>query len=72
MGKTSFCLDCDKRSTCKEICPELEKTLPKPRSGGNSKEFPTNNIDEVAIKWALGRRGRRKPNYLYNDNYELS
>jgi len=33
-----FCLSCPKKPTCKSICPELEKILPKPRSGGHKKE----------------------------------
>jgi hypothetical protein len=33
------CQFCGKRSDCKEICKEVEKLLPKPRSGGHRKEF---------------------------------
>lgn len=33
-----FCLNCPTKNTCKEICPEVEALLPKPRSGGHRKE----------------------------------
>ncbi len=66
-----FCLTCEKRKDCKKICPELEKILPKVRSGGNEKEFSTGNIEEVATKWAFNRKGKRKLPKIYNDNWEL-
>jgi hypothetical protein len=50
-----FCISCPKKITCKSICPELEKTLPKPRSGGHSKEFPVDpqKLEGLAVKRAF-------------------
>lgn len=35
------CQNCVKREFCHEICSEVEKLLPKPRSGGHKKEITT-------------------------------
>jgi len=62
MSDTSFCLSCDKKPECKEICPELEKILPKPRSGGHRKEFPCDpqKIEGLANKRAFELRYGKK------------
>jgi hypothetical protein len=63
------CKICSKRSGCKELCPEIEKMLPKERSGGHRKEFSCDpqKLEELATKTAFklkygksyykGRRG---------------
>ena len=63
-----FCLDCTKRNTCREICPELEKTLPKPRSGGHMKEksySPQQLVKitdmQIATKFMTGGGKRKHP-----------
>ena len=68
----TFCLSCELRKVCVKICDRVEKLLPKPRSGGHKREFMTDNIDEVAVKWAFSRKGGKKKAHIYNDNFELS
>jgi hypothetical protein len=72
MESASYCLTCNIRSICVKICDRVEKLLPKPRSGGHWKEFSTDNIDEVAVKWAFHRKGGKKKAHIYSDNYELT
>ncbi len=64
------CLKCEKRSLCKEICPEIEAQLPKPRSGGHKKEltFDPAIMDKIVLN-ERGTGRRRKP-VRYNDNWE--
>ena len=38
-----LCKTCPKRNTCKEICEELEKILPKDYTGRLKGEFPLSN-----------------------------
>lgn len=66
----SFCLDCPKKVGCKEICSELEKILPKARSGGHEKEycFDPHILDTIILK--SKERGFRKTPVQYDDNWE--
>jgi hypothetical protein len=51
-----FCLTCDMRKTCKAICPELEKALPKPQggiSGRKIKFFAPNKLEGLATERAF-------------------
>lgn len=52
MDSASFCLTCNKRPSCKAICPALEATLPKPGSGRNRREFSVDpqKIEKLAEK----------------------
>ncbi len=52
-----ICLNCYKRSDCKEICKEVEALLPKPRSGGHRKEF---SVDPSKIGEIYQRNEDRK------------
>jgi len=74
MPDTSFlfssCKECPEYKNCKEICPELEKILPKPRSGGHRKEFATDKIEEVYAHKNAKERGKQKSPCIYNDNWE--
>ena len=66
-----FCLDCTKRSTCKEICPELAEELKKvtvSRRGGKFTTVDPNIIDRY--KYKSKERGRRITPKIYNDNWE--
>jgi len=65
-----FCLECEKRPTCKKICPELEKELPKERGGGHNREFPTGNIEGVYNYQKEKETGLRKEPKIYGDNWE--
>ena len=65
----SFCLDCNKRSECKKICPELEKTLPKLTSGRLRGEH---SFDPYYLDYLEKReRGKRVKPKIYNDNWEI-
>ena len=64
------CLDCPTYKTCKEICPKVEAVLPKPRSGGHRKEFPTDKIEEVYAKNKDKEHGGRKLPKIYGDNWD--
>lgn len=71
------CLNCATRSTCKEICPDIEALLPKPRSGGHKKEIPCDpqKMDKLipemrGIKERLGIRKHKQ--VKYSDNWEIS
>lgn len=46
------CKTCDKRSSCKELCPEIEKMLPKAQTGRLKGEFMLSNdlIDRTFYK----------------------
>lgn len=67
MPKT--CSDCSTRNICKEICPEIEAQLPKPRGGGHRKEFPTDNIEGIYQKVKDKEKGWRKQPNIYGDNW---
>ena len=62
----SFCLTCNKRSECKKICPELEKTLPKPNTGRLRGEhsFDPYWLDKLENK----EKGWRVKPTLYNSD----
>lgn len=69
------CTNCKKRDGCTEICDAIEKQLPKPRSGGNRKEFTTDpqTIDQlmpyiIGVRERLGIRSHNKIHYT--DNWE--
>jgi len=64
------CLDCPTYKTCKEICPAVEAVLPKPRSGGHRKEFPTDKIEEVYAKHKERETGIRVKPKIYGDSLE--
>jgi len=69
MNNASFCLSCDKRETCKEICPELEKTLPKVRGGGHRKEFMADEktLEYLHTEQQERERGKRIMPHIYED-----
>jgi len=62
--ENAFCQTCTAR-TClntNKPCEEIEKLLPSKNKGRYWKEFPTDNIEEVAIKRAFELKyGKRKP-----------
>lgn len=61
--------------TCKQmrcltdgvICKKVEKLLPKPRSGGNTGEFPTDNIEQVWVKHVERESGWRKKPHIQDE-----
>ncbi len=56
MDSASFCLTCSKKSVCKEICPELEKVLPKPQGGNNGRKmkfYAPSIIEDIANRRAF-------------------
>lgn len=69
MVDNAFCLNCEKKETCKEICPELEKTLPKDWTGKLWKEFDVDpqKIDKVFQKSKDRESGSRKEPKIYED-----
>ncbi len=66
-----FCLNCVKRSNCKEICKEVEALLPKPTTGRLRGEhsFDPDYLETTAAKRAFKIKfGVRKlPNHLQGD-----
>jgi hypothetical protein len=72
----SFCLTCERKPSCVAICKELEKTLPKPRSGGHRKEISVDPHvfekllpDIAVIRSRIGARRHKK--IKYNGNWEI-
>jgi hypothetical protein len=62
------CLNCVKREFCREICPEVEKILPKMntgRMGGKLTIISPNLIESKLYKSKVF--GRRKPPVIYDD-----
>lgn len=68
-----FCLNCPTKNTCKEICPEVEALLPKPRSGGHKKEkshSPTHLaeiMDKISGQKYTCGGGKRSQPVIYED-----
>jgi hypothetical protein len=60
------CLNCPKRETCKEICPEVEKLLPKVRGGTNGKrEF---FLTQEKLEWIEKNKNKsQKKNHSIYD-----
>lgn len=65
----------NKCTTCKDmicikdgkICKAVEKLLPKPRSGGHRKEFPTDNIEQVYYNFKSRENGWRVEPVIYEN-----
>lgn len=72
MSNAYLCLKCKKRKTCKAICRELKKILPKMNSGrmgGKLTSVPPHLIETRIYKSKI--RGRRLMPKVYDDNWEL-
>jgi hypothetical protein len=67
-----FCSNCDKRPTCKEICLELEKILPKAQTGRMKGEFMLNQpiLEAINQKEKDKRSGWQNKPQIYDDNWE--
>lgn len=64
----SFCLGCDKRDKCKEICRELNRYL---KHFTSSKQIWETLVDPAVIEKANYRRkerGRRKSSVIYDED----
>jgi hypothetical protein len=67
-----------KCSTCKDmtclkdgkVCKTVEKLLPKPRSGGHSKEFSTDNIEGVWLMHKNKECGGRVHPKIYGHEWD--
>jgi len=62
------CATCTDMTCLKDgkICKTVEKMLPKPRSGGHRKEFPTDNIEGVWVASKERESGWRVKPMIYD------
>ena len=66
----SFCLSCPTKSICTQICPELEKALPKTLTGKNThREVNTQDLENLQRGLVRKHQGRNQPCH-YDDNWE--